>query len=212
MAFVWPMAEGQKKFPIGDGGTSADHVERQGPGMFAIDIPAGEGEIVVACHDGVVYFAGDTQGDCGISVDIRWRESGEQWVARTCHHSKVLVRTGEPVAVGQPIAEIGHTGRVLGYPGNHLHFLIEKDGQRQRPEELSYEEEVPAMALGPEIRENYADLFNAWWAAGGWKNFAAYLAFTEQAPATPVERREFVLERLDASVKEARIFLDSLAL
>lgn len=208
MAFVWPMAEGRGKFPIGDGGTSADHVARGGG--FAIDIPANQGEIVVACHDGTVSEAGNTFGECGIKVDIRWAEGGANWLARTCHHSEILVNAGDIVVAGQPIAKVGHTGTVIGFPGNHLHFLVERNGVRVRPEDSAYEEEVQGM--GPEIRENYADLFNAWWAAGGWKNFAAFLAFTGHAPATQVEQREFVLERLDSSVKEARVFMDSLTL
>lgn len=46
------------------------------------------------------------------------------------HFSETFVRTGQRVRSGQNIGRIGATGRATG---NHLHFEIIVDGQRQNP-------------------------------------------------------------------------------
>ena len=46
------------------------------------------------------------------------------------HCSKLLVKKGDEVAVGQNIADIGSTGMATG---PHLHFEVSRDGEIQNP-------------------------------------------------------------------------------
>ncbi len=47
------------------------------------------------------------------------------------HCSKLLVRAGETVTLGQPIALVGATGKATG---PHLHFELMHDGYYYNPE------------------------------------------------------------------------------
>jgi hypothetical protein len=62
------------------------------------------------------------------------------------------------------------------------------------------------------IKEQYSGLFDAWWSAGGWKNFASFLVATGNAQISNQERRELVNDRLESATKEATGFLNELPL
>ncbi len=66
--------------------------------------------------------------------------------------------------------------------------------------------------MGPEIVTEYPAQFDAWIAAGGWKNFASFMVATGQVTATDAERRDLVLDRLESATKENGEFLRSLNL
>lgn len=69
--------------------------------------------------------------------------------------------------------------------------------------------EVDALPeLTPAIKEEYADLFNAWWEAGGWMNFGTYIAATGAADVPDYQFREFLRNRLDSVVNEVKVHLD----
>lgn len=67
----------------------------------------------------------------------------------------------------------------------------------------------PAMPeLTPSIKDEYSDLFNAWWHAGGWMNFGTYIAATGAADVPDYQFREFLRNRLDSVVNEVKVHLD----
>ncbi|MFO6423408.1 peptidoglycan DD-metalloendopeptidase family protein [Motilimonas sp. KMU-193] len=55
---------------------------------------------------------------------------GRRYVTRYLHLSKILVRKGERVSMGQMVAKTGNTGRSTG---PHLHFEFHIDGRRVNP-------------------------------------------------------------------------------
>ena len=94
---------------------------------FGIDIAAPTGTEVVAPADGVVtllhpdmFFSGGT-----MIVD-----HGHGLSSSFLHLSRILVETGERVAQGQPIAEVGSTGRSTG---PHLDWRINLFDRRLDP-------------------------------------------------------------------------------
>lgn len=68
--------------------------------------------------------------------------------------------------------------------------------------------EEPMPELTPAIKDEYADLFNAWWEAGGWMNFGTYIAATGAADVPDYQFREFLRNRLDSVVNEVKVHLD----
>jgi len=75
--------------------------------------------------------------DCGNGVVI---DHGDGWETQYCHLARgsVMVKQGDQVATGQPIARIGLSGNTE-YP--HLHITARKDGVMVDPF-------APAMAVG----------------------------------------------------------------
>jgi murein DD-endopeptidase MepM/ murein hydrolase activator NlpD len=91
-----------------------------GAGHRGIDIGAPEGTDAVAPADGVVTFAGPVGGRLFLTIDHgHGVESTYSWL------SALLVRRGDRVVVGQPIALTGwgHTGSLVP----HLHMGVRID-------------------------------------------------------------------------------------
>jgi lipoprotein NlpD len=97
---------------------------RAGQRHDGIDIAAPEGAPVGAAADGTVLYAGE-QPAYGAVVILK-HEGG--LVTLYAHNAKVLVREGERVRRGDPIARVGQTGRTTG---PHLHFEV-REGTRPR--------------------------------------------------------------------------------
>jgi len=97
---------------------------RGGTRHDGIDIAAPEGSPVLAAGDGVVFYVGEQSG-YGTVLIVR-HDRG--LVTVYAHNSAVLVREGERVARGQPVARVGQTGRTTG---PHLHFEV-REGTRPR--------------------------------------------------------------------------------
>lgn len=97
---------------------------RAGQRHDGIDIAAPEGAPVGAAADGVVIFAGDQAG-YGALVILK---HANDLVTLYAHNSRVLVKDGQRVSRGDPIARVGQTGRTTG---PHLHFEV-RQGTRPR--------------------------------------------------------------------------------
>lgn len=92
-----------------------------------VDITAPENSTVMAVLDGTVIFSGWSD-EYGYTVQIQ--HEGDI-VSVYKHNQKVLVKTGEKVTAGMPIAIVGNTGNTS--KGNHLHFELWHKGEAVDP-------------------------------------------------------------------------------
>ena len=97
---------------------------RQGQRHDGIDIAAPEGATIGAAAGGAVLYAG-AQSGYGSIVILR-HDGG--LLTLYAHASAILVRQGDRVEAGQPIARVGKSGRTTG---PHLHFEV-REGTRPR--------------------------------------------------------------------------------
>lgn len=100
--------------------------QRSGRSHDGIDIGAPKGSAVLAAADGEVLFA-DRHGGYGNLVILRHRDG---LMTIYAHHDANLVRKGQRVSVGQPIAKVGETGRASG---PHLHFEVRRGARPENP-------------------------------------------------------------------------------
>lgn len=124
---VWPVEGGREQWPITRG--SEEHVADGQE--IAVDIACPTGTALLAVQDSVVLYRGRL-GDCGIAVDLGWREGRTAWLARYCHLSVHHVTLDSHVRAGDEIGLAGSTGRATG---PHLHLALWRDGERVRPED-----------------------------------------------------------------------------
>ena len=95
-------------------------------GHNGIDYYATDGQIIRASHKGVVTFAGE-DGSAGLGIVIRTLEqfdyNGQMCYYKTIYwhlqQNSFLVKPGDIVQIGQPIARADNTGMSTG---THLHF------------------------------------------------------------------------------------------
>jgi murein DD-endopeptidase MepM/ murein hydrolase activator NlpD len=92
-----------------------------------LDIAAPTGSTIVAARSGTVTFAGWSTQGYGNLVKIRHAGGAETWYA---HASRILVRVGQSVSQGEPIALVGSTGISTG---PHLHLEIHVGGRAIDP-------------------------------------------------------------------------------
>lgn len=96
-----------------------------------LDIAAPEGTPVYPAAQGTVIFSGK-RGGYGNLVEVR-HDDGT--ITRYGHTAMNLVRQGDKVEAGVPIALVGSTGRSTG---PHLHFEVVKDGASVDPNAMIY--------------------------------------------------------------------------
>ncbi|MGC8908848.1 MAG: M23 family metallopeptidase [Desulfomonilaceae bacterium] len=148
-----PLA-GNLRFPIDNGCLSSPFGYRRGVFHSGLDITADPGEPIHACADGEVVFAGTMKKyrSYGKMVLI---DHGEGVLTRYAHASKILVKPGQKVKMGQQIALVGKTGRATA---PHLHLEIEVRGRLYNPltcfsdyqlREVKVASGFPAPPLGP---------------------------------------------------------------
>lgn len=92
-----------------------------------VDIAAKMGSPIRAMGVGVVTFAGEKSG-YGLMVEVN---HGRGQVTRYAHAQSVLVKVGDRVTKGQPVALIGSSGRSTG---PHLHLEVLRNGQPVNPQ------------------------------------------------------------------------------
>jgi murein DD-endopeptidase MepM/ murein hydrolase activator NlpD len=109
--FLWPV-EGEivSRFGAKKGGRHND----------GINIAAAAGTEVVAAENGVVAYAGNELRGFGNLLLIRHADG---WVTAYAHNDKLLVKQGDKVKRGQPIARVGRSGSVSS---PQLHFELRK--------------------------------------------------------------------------------------
>ncbi len=101
-----------------------------------IDFKASVGDPVLTVADGVVSFSGVKNG-YGNVVDV---DHGNGYVTRYAHNSRLVVRVGDLVRVGQEIAKAGSTGRSTGA---HVHFEVWENGNVVNPRKFLGEGPTP---------------------------------------------------------------------
>lgn len=113
-------------------------IDEEGPAEFhaGLDIANSKGTLILATADGVVRKAGWARG-YGQVILIR---HDKRFSTLFGHTAKLLVKEGQKVERGQPIALMGSTGRSTG---SHLHYEVWKDGRTVDPRRYlgSYREE-----------------------------------------------------------------------
>jgi murein DD-endopeptidase MepM/ murein hydrolase activator NlpD len=92
-----------------------------------LDIAAPTGTRIVSATAGRVASAGWDESGYGQLVVIRAGDGREFYYG---HNSRLLVKAGEAVAQGQPIALVGSTGASTG---PHLHFEVRAGGRAVDP-------------------------------------------------------------------------------
>jgi murein DD-endopeptidase MepM/ murein hydrolase activator NlpD len=119
--FLWPV-QGKvlASYGPGPGGTHND----------GINIAAPEGTPVLAADDGEVAYAGNELRGFGWLVLLKHPKSG--YTTAYAHNAALLVKRGDRVRRGQPIARVGATGTV-GEP--QLHFEIRRGTRALDPME-----------------------------------------------------------------------------
>lgn len=101
-------------------GNRRDPFTRRKAFHSGMDFPAPSGTTVLAAGDAAVVFVGKKSG-YGNVVELA---HGDGLVTRYAHLSAFLVKEGQRVETGTPIARVGSTGRSTG---PHLHFEVRRD-------------------------------------------------------------------------------------
>ena len=101
-------------------GARSDPLEGGGRFHYGLDIAGEEGAVISAFADGVVTAVGDST-DLGKYVTVT-HEGGYSTLYAHCR--RITASDGQQVRCGDPIAEMGDTGRATGV---HLHFELHQD-------------------------------------------------------------------------------------
>ena len=113
--------------PVGSGfGFRPDPFTGHSALHTGLDFPADSGTAITAAAGGVVVNV-SRHPAYGQMLEL---DHGNGLMTRYAHASKILVKQGDLVRRGQPIAEVGTTGRSTG---PHLHFEVLVEGVPQDP-------------------------------------------------------------------------------
>ncbi|WP_312117698.1 murein hydrolase activator EnvC family protein [Brevibacillus reuszeri] len=122
-----PVADGQFRFSSGFG-MRTDPFTGRSAGHNGVDMAAPKGTTIMAAANGVVIFAGYSNG-FGNTVMIKHSDE----ITTLYGHIReggIKVSVGQSVTKGQKIAEVGSTGRSTG---NHVHFTVYKNDVAVNP-------------------------------------------------------------------------------
>jgi murein DD-endopeptidase MepM/ murein hydrolase activator NlpD len=108
--FLWPVDGGEFMRPYGE--PRRDHVHA------GVDIRGVRGQAILASRDGVVAFSGRTHGGYGTMVIL---DHGDGVQTLYAHAQKTLVKAGDRVTRGTPIALVGRSGNATT---EHCHFEL----------------------------------------------------------------------------------------
>jgi murein DD-endopeptidase MepM/ murein hydrolase activator NlpD len=119
----WPIVGGWISSHFG---YRADPFTGRGAFHAGVDFAGPQGARVIATGPGYVSYSGYKNG-YGYVVEIT-HPTG--YLTRYGHNARNLVREGQAVQKGDAIAIIGNTGRSTG---THVHFEVEREGNRLNP-------------------------------------------------------------------------------
>jgi murein DD-endopeptidase MepM/ murein hydrolase activator NlpD len=125
--FCSPIGENWRNVVTSEFGWRIDPFTGQGAGHSGIDLGMPKGTPIRAALDGTVYLVRYASSGYGYHIMI---DHGGSFVTLYAHCSKILVTEGKRVSAGEIIAEVGSTGRSTG---NHLHFEVRINGEKQNP-------------------------------------------------------------------------------
>lgn len=108
------------RWPVRGRVISAFGAKPNGQTNDGVNISVPEGTVIKAAEGGVVAYAGNELKGFGNLVLIR--HSGD-WVTAYAHASEIMVKRGDVVRRGQPIAKAGRTGNVTA---PQLHFEVRR--------------------------------------------------------------------------------------
>jgi murein DD-endopeptidase MepM/ murein hydrolase activator NlpD len=117
--FLWPVDGGTFMRPFGEPRRHHTHA--------GIDIRGARGQDILAARNGVVAFCGPTKTGYGTMVVL---DHGDGVQTLYAHAQKVLVKPGDAVRQGQPIALLGRTGNATT---EHCHFEIRLENRAIDP-------------------------------------------------------------------------------
>ncbi len=103
------------------GGISSPFAMRWGRMHEGVDLAGGYGSQIVAAVEGTVLYAGPESGYGRVVKILDW-DGTQTWYG---HMEKFLVKAGDHVQAGQPIALVGAAGDATG---PHLHFEVRIGG------------------------------------------------------------------------------------
>lgn len=125
--FCSPIGANWKSAVTSEFGYRADPFTKQKKGHGGIDLGMPKGTPIYSALSGTVMLVRYSTTGYGYHVVV---DHGGGVITLYGHCSKILVSEGEKVTVGQEIAKVGSTGRSTG---NHLHFEIRVNGEKQNP-------------------------------------------------------------------------------
>ncbi len=123
-----PVSKKELFLPV-NGKVTSEFGPRAGRQHKGIDIAAPIGEPIYAALDGKVAFVGTQKGYGNVVI----LEHDDFVMTIYAHNETNLVRLGEKVKKGQPIATLGDTGTTTG---PHLHFEYRSKGKAINPREV----------------------------------------------------------------------------
>ncbi|MED1801501.1 murein hydrolase activator EnvC family protein [Brevibacillus porteri] len=125
--FALPVASGQFRFTSGFG-VRKDPFTGRSAGHNGVDMAARKGTTIMAAADGIVIYAGYSNG-YGNTVMIKHNAEFTTLYGHI-REGGIKVSAGQSVSRGQKIAEVGSTGRSTG---NHVHFTVYKNDVEVNP-------------------------------------------------------------------------------
>jgi Membrane proteins related to metalloendopeptidases len=125
--FCSPLGESWRGMVTSEFGYRKDPFTGQTKGHSGLDLGAGKGTPIRAALPGTVYVVRYSSSGYGYHVMV---DHGGGFVTLYAHCSKILVTEGQTVDAGTVIAGVGSTGRSTG---NHLHFEVRINGEKQNP-------------------------------------------------------------------------------
>ena len=125
-----PRSGGKFAWPLRGELLSAFGAKGSGLHNDGLNIAAPRGTKILAAENGVVAYAGNELRGFGNLLLIKHQDG---WVTAYAHAERLLVRRGDKVRRGQPIALVGSSGNVSS---PQLHFEIRKGTRAIDPEKV----------------------------------------------------------------------------